>query len=253
MKEPRAEFGFPSHPMHRCKLPQLPAEPGAAMRRAVTRISISAMAVLLLAACGLPWRQEHPVAPTPTETPTPTPSATPTPEPTPSPEGNEAAVEAANEAEQKARQAAKKAAEAAAVAAEASAAARDAARAAAKAVAASKSGRGGTHHAAPRETSRPSASPTPTPEATAPATETSTPEASAIPTAPSEETERDINNLTDKLKSIDRAKLSESDTKNYDIANGLLISARRSASKADYMAASSLVQKAKILIEGIGR
>lgn len=85
-----------------------------------------------------------------------------------------------------------------------------------------------------------------------PVPETSTPEASAAATAPPEQAEQDVEHLAEQLKNLDRAKMNEADAQRYDIANGLLISARRSLSKNDYMAANSLVEKAKVLIQGIG-
>jgi hypothetical protein len=160
-------------------------------------------------------------------------------------------VEAANEAEQKAREAAKKAAEAATVAAEASAAARDAAKAAARAVAASKARGGTARRATTKESPRASASPTLTPGPSPTVEPSSSSTISALITPP-EEFQKRVDELDAQMKNIDRSRLSDSDAQRYDVATGLLASARKALSKSDYMAANSLTQKAKVVLQSIG-
>jgi len=186
-----------------------------------------------------------------TPAPTPTPAASPTPEAEATPEGGDEATEAANEAEQKAQQAAKKAAQAAAAAAEASTAAHEAATAAAKAVAASKRRSGAPHHktarptASPQSSASPSATPTPT---VAEGSSTSSPETPAR----ADEAAKAIDQVSEQIKATDRTKLAAADAQRYDIATGLLNSAQTAMSKDDYMAASSLAEKARVLLNGIG-
>ncbi len=203
------------------------------------------------AGCPLTYRPRTPPPRPPTPTPTPTPTPNPTPEAEATPGGNDAAAQAANEAEQKARQAARKAAEAAAVAAEASNAAREAAKAAAKAVAASKShsgtGRKPTQKASPRPSESAGLSPTPTPSPSAQASIGET----LADLEHKEEAQKKIDSLAERIKKINRAKLGVDDSRRYDLAAGLLTSARSALSRSDYMAAVSLADKAKVLIDGI--
>ena len=138
-----------------------------------------------------------------------------------------------------------------AVAAQASAAARDAARAAARAVAASKAHGGTTHHPTPKESPRASASPTPTPEAS-PTVEPSPAGTASGMVTPPEEYQKQIDELDEQLKNIDRGRLNDADAQRYDVASGLLTSARKALSKNDYMAANSLTQKAKVVVQSIG-
>lgn len=220
-------------------------------RRWLVCVGVAALAALVITDCGTGSRPARPPSPAPVETPTPTPTATPTPEPTPTAEGNEAAAAAANEAEEKARQAAKKAAEAAHAAGEASTAAGEAAKAAAKAVAATKPRRT-AHHATPRESPRVVVSPTPMPsEAETPAAEPSL-ATSVVSTAGSEQSQKQIDQLANQVKNIDRTKLGEADAQRYEMVTGLLVSARRALSKNDYLAANSLTKKAQLLFEQIG-
>jgi hypothetical protein len=225
-------------------------------RRWLVCVGIAVLAALVITDCGTGSRPARPPSPAPVETPTPTSTPTPTPEPTPTAEGNEAAAAAANEAEEKARQAAKKAAEAAHAAGEASTAAGEAAKAAAKAVAATKTRRS-AHHATPRESPRAVVSPTPMPsEAETPAAETPAAEpsvaTSVVSTAGSEQSQKQIDQLQNQVKNIDRAKLGGADAQRYEMATRLLLSARTALSKNDYLAANSLTKKAQLLVEQIG-
>ena len=204
-----------------------------------------------MASCNLISPPHVAPPPSPTATQTPTPSPSPTPEAEATPGENDSAVQAADEAEQKARQAAKKAAEAAAVAAEASAAAREAAKAAAKAVAASKS-RGAARHPSPKASPRSSESTTPTPtETPSPGAEPTPGELGSTSVDRQEKVRGEIDQLSDRIKNIDRSRLGRDDSQRYDLAMGLLTSARTSLSRGDFMAAASLTEKAKVLIQGI--
>jgi len=213
-------------------------------RWSLVTLSIAAAGAVLIANCTLLSGPSTAPAPTPTETPTPSPTASPTPEPTPAPSGDEAAA-AASEAERKARQAAK-------LAAEAAAAARDAARAAARAVVASKAHGSPSRHSAPKESPQSSPSPTPAPiEASSPASEPSAAATITLTGTPPEQYQKEIDQLADQMKNIDRGKLDDDNAQRYDIASGLLTSARSSLAKNDYMAAKSLTQKAKVVVETI--
>ena len=226
-------------------LPRFESEPATLIsRRWLAGVGIAAIAALVVTDCGIGLRPARPPSPAPIKTPSPTPTPTPSPEPTPTAEGNEAAAALANEAEEKARQAATKAEEAAT-------AAREAANAAHKAVAASKT-RGAAHHATPKQSPQVAVSPSPMPtEAETPAAEPS-PVTSVVSTAGSGQSQKQIDQLADKVKNIDRTKLGEADAQRYDIVAGLLASARTALSKNDYLAANSLTAKARLLIEQIG-
>jgi hypothetical protein len=69
---------------------------------------------------------------------------------------------------------------------------------------------------------------------------------------PPEEFQKEVDQLDNQLKNIDRSRLNDADTQRYDIATGLLASARKALSKNDYMAANSLTQKAKVVVQSIG-
>src|SRR5262249_13104662 len=132
-------------------------------------------------------------------------------------------------------------------------AAREAAKAAAKAVAASRARSGVAHHPVSKESPRLAATPTPSPaEAESAAAEPSAAETPVVSTARSERTRKQIEQLATQFKSIDRTSLDDANAQRYDIANGLLVSARRALSKNDYMAANSLTEKARVLIQQIG-
>ena len=60
-----------------------------------------------------------------------------------------------------------------------------------------------------------------------------------------------LNQLDDRMKNIDRSKLGPAEAQRYDIASGLLASAHKAALKGDSLATASLIQKAKVLVEGI--
>ena len=91
-------------------------------------------------------------------------------------------------------------------------------------------------------------------EAETPAAEPSppTPATSVVSTAGSEQSQKQIDQLANRVKDIDRAKLGEADAQRYDLVTGLLISARTALSKNDYLAANSLTAKARVLFEQIG-
>jgi len=184
----------------------------------------------------------------------PTPSPQNTPQPDASATGNSAAARAASEAELKAAQAAKKAAEAAAVAAEASNAANEAAKAAAKAVAASKP-RG---HAVTTPGARKAASPGAQPSTSqlsrgqkgaSPAGTPGSSEVTESTLALRHEAAKSIDDITAEISKYDRSKLASDDAQRYDMAAGLLRGAKRAMAKGDYVAASNLTNKAKIMLK----
>jgi len=88
-------------------------------------------------------------------------------------------------------------------------------------------------------------------EAETPAAEPS-PATSVVSTAGSEQSQKQIDQLANKVKNIDRAKLREADAQRYDMVTRLLVSARTALSKNDYLAANSLTAKARVLVEQIG-
>ncbi|MGO9604577.1 MAG: hypothetical protein ACLQAT_14510 [Candidatus Binataceae bacterium] len=234
-----------------------PAQPELARAafRAMRAAPIFAILSLIVGCSFLSQRGQPSAAPSAISTPapTPTPVATPTPEAEATPASGDVEAEEANEAEQKAKKAAKKAEEAAAAAAEASSAAHDAATAAAKAVAASRHRSGATPHKTAKSTASPrsSASPSATPTATvAEGSSTSSPE-TGLP-ASADEAGKAIDQVAQQLKATDRTQLPAADTQRYDIATGLLNSARKALSNNDYMAATSLAGKARVLLNGIG-
>jgi hypothetical protein len=218
-----------------------------ASRHRIVVTWFAAVALGVAGACNLAAERGPAPAPITFESPTPSPTATPTPEAESNFPASDAATQAANEAEQKAQQAAKKASEAATAANEASSAARDAARAAAKAAAASKNRPGIAASKKPTATGRPIATPATssigTPEASPAAAVESRPE---NPNA-----SKAVDQLADRIKSIDRTRLSAADAQRYDVAVGLLASARKSLSRNENMAVFSLVDKAKVLLQGI--
>ena len=88
-------------------------------------------------------------------------------------------------------------------------------------------------------------------EAETPAAEPS-PVTSVVSTAGSEQSQKQIDQLANQVKKIDRAKLGDADAQRYDMVAGLLMSARTALSKNDYLAANSLTKKARVLFEQIG-
>ncbi len=88
-------------------------------------------------------------------------------------------------------------------------------------------------------------------EAETPAAEPS-PVTSVVSTAGSEQSQKQIDQLANQVKKIDRTKLDEADAQRYDIVAGLLVSARTALSKNDYLAANSLTAKARVLVEQMG-
>jgi hypothetical protein len=88
-------------------------------------------------------------------------------------------------------------------------------------------------------------------EAETPAAEPS-PATSVVSTAGSEQSQKQIDQLANQVKNVDRTRLGEADAQRYDMVAGLLVSARTALSKNDYLAANSLTAKARVLLEQIG-
>jgi hypothetical protein len=75
---------------------------------------------------------------------------------------------------------------------------------------------------------------------------------SVVSTAGSEQSQKQIDQLADQVKHIDRTRLGEADAQRYEMVSRLLVSARTALSKNDYLAANSLTAKARVLMAQIG-